>query len=357
MLRSLLFRLARLGALLLLLVGLLTLAFPTQATHIRAGDIQSKIDTTANFNPRRVFFRLTLYCRDPASGVPPQPTAAIFFGDGTCDLNVPQSTNVLLQPDVRRYTYEFEHTYGAPSPAGRPYVVSFIGENRNAGIRNMSNSVNQSFYISTTVTIDPALLQNRSPVLRRPAIDNAVIGQVFQHNPAAYDADGDSLAYALVNSQQAGTATAVQNCTPAPTSVPNFVLPNSPTIPGNNGLQVPFTGPPVGDPTAQTIFRIDPITGQVVWNVPLVAGEYNFALVVKEYRRTNGFGFRLISEVIRDIQITVRANPNRRPELVIPPDLCVVAGTPVVGNVRATDPDNNPIRLAAFSGILPPATF
>ena len=340
----------------MILLGLLTFTFPTKATNIRAGYIQSKVDTTAVANPRRIFFRLTLYCRDPSSGVPDQPTAAIFFGDGSCDLNVARTTNVLLQPDVRRYTYEFEHTYGAPSPPGNPYKVSFIGENRNAGIRNMTNSVNQSFYISTTVTIDPALLQNRSPVLRRPAIDNAVVAQVFQHNPAAYDADGDSLAYALVNSQQAGNAAAVVNCTPAPGSVPNFVLPNA-VAPG---VQVPFTGPPVGVPGNAAIFQIDPVTGQVVWNAPSSPGEYNFALVVKEYRRVVVGGVRtsrLIAEVIRDLQVTVRANNNKLPELVIPADLCVVAGTPVVGNVRATDPDGNRVRLSANSGILPPATF
>ncbi|HEX8424679.1 MAG TPA: hypothetical protein VF639_00120, partial [Hymenobacter sp.] len=217
----------------------------------------------------------------------------------------------------------------------------------------MTDSRNQSFYVSTTVTIDPALLQNRSPVLRYPAIDNAVVGQVFQHNPAAYDADGDSLAYSLLPSQQGGTLGSINQCTPTPATVPGYVKPNG----IGAGLQVAFTGPPVGVPGARAIFQIDSLSGQVVWNAPALAGEYNFALAVREYRRTNGFGFRLISTVIRDVQITVQANPNRRPELVIPPDLCVVAGTPVVGNVRATDPDNNPIRLAAFSGILPPATF
>ncbi|MFC7669695.1 hypothetical protein ACFQT0_21740 [Hymenobacter humi] len=53
------------------------------ATHIRAGDIQAKVDTTvgAGFNPRRVFFKMVLYT-DNGSQVK-QPAATIFYGDGT----------------------------------------------------------------------------------------------------------------------------------------------------------------------------------------------------------------------------------------------------------------------------------
>ncbi|UOG76334.1 gliding motility-associated C-terminal domain-containing protein [Hymenobacter tibetensis] len=354
MLRTLLFRLARRGPL-LLLVGLLSLASQAKATHIRAGDIQSKVDTTANYNPRRIFFRLTLYCRDPVNNaVPDQNNAQIYFGDGSCAV-VNRTSNVLVQPDIRRYIYDFEHTYNAASTS--PYVVSFIGENRNRGILNMENSVNQSFYISTTVTIDPSLLQNSSPVLTKPAIDNATVAQVFRHNPAAYDADGDSLAYELFYSQQAGLASAVMGCRPSPATVPGYVAPNNLTPASLNGAQVPYSGPPVGVPGSQSIFVMDPITGDITWNSPGTVGEYNFAFKVKEFRRIPGGFYRQISEVIRDMQVTVRPTTNRLPNLIIPPDLCVVAGTPVVGNVTATDPDANRIRLYANSGIIPPATF
>ncbi|RZK31110.1 MAG: hypothetical protein EOO61_18450, partial [Hymenobacter sp.] len=46
----------------LLLLGLAwLLPGVAQATHLRAGDIQAKVDTTAAHNPNRIFFRLTLY--------------------------------------------------------------------------------------------------------------------------------------------------------------------------------------------------------------------------------------------------------------------------------------------------------
>ena len=65
--------------------------------------------------------------------------------------------------------YYFEHTY--PSPGS--FTVSFIGENRNAGSSTWTSSDCQTFYISTTITIDPALGRNHSPVLTAPAFDKA----------------------------------------------------------------------------------------------------------------------------------------------------------------------------------------
>ncbi|WP_169515061.1 gliding motility-associated C-terminal domain-containing protein [Hymenobacter norwichensis] len=219
----------------------------------------------------------------------------------------------------------------------------------------MDDPVNQSFYVATSVVIDPGQGTNRSPILTRPAVDNAAVAEVFQHNPGAYDPDGDSLVFVLAPSRQAGRAIDVVGCTPTPAPVPGFRYPND-LLNGSNGSQVAFTGPPVGRPGDAPIFEMNRRTGQIVWNSPGTVGEYNFAFVVRSYRRT-AFGYRLNDSVIRDMQIVVRPTTNRRPELSIPPDLCVVAGTPVSATVTATDPDANPITLSANSGILPPATF
>lgn len=45
---------------------------------------------------------------------------------------------------------------------------------------------------------------------------------------------------------------------------------------------------------------LDPVTGDLVWISPQMAGEYNIAFIVKEYR-----GGVLISSFIRDMQILV----------------------------------------------------
>ncbi|WP_426490921.1 gliding motility-associated C-terminal domain-containing protein [Hymenobacter sp. 102] len=337
---------------LLIVLGWLGSMTMAQATHLRAGDIQAKTDTTAARNPRRIFFKMVLYT-SAEGNVADEPTVNIYFGDNTCATGnnaIPRSGNrQQISPDTYRNVYYFEHTYNSPGT----YRVMYLSVNRVAGVVNMLNSVNTSFYISTTVTIDP-FLQNRSPILNAPPIDKAAIGQVFLHNPAATDADGDSLVYELRPSQQAPVPAA---CTPAPTEVAGFRYPSDPGLPGSP-RQVAYAGPPVGVPGDPAIFVQNPRTGQIVWNSPGLQGVYNVAFVVREYRRTPGTRARLIGEVVRDMQIMVQNTNNQRPTIVIPPDICVIANTPVTGLVTATDPDNNPIKLEAFGGMLPrPASF
>ncbi|WP_201980160.1 T9SS type B sorting domain-containing protein [Hymenobacter rubidus] len=354
----------------LLLVFLTGLGLGPQgawASHIRAGDIQAKPDTVTN-NPRRIFFKMVLYT-DNSSNVD-QPKATFFFGDGTstCLDGVDRKVKRVVpgSPDTSVNTYEFEHIFQTTGS----FVVSFIGENRNAGVLNMSTSANQSFYISTRVTIDPSLGLNHSPVLTAPAVDKAATNQVFLHNPAAYDADGDSLAFRLRSSQSVAMSIAsvvgppCANATgtnqPVAAPVPNFRYPNDPAI-APNPVQVAYGGVPVGVPGNPAIFVQDARTGQITWNAPLQVGFYNVAMVVEEWRRTP-LGRRLIGEVIRDMQIIVSATTNLRPTLTIPADICVIAGQTVTGAVTATDGSSagstpTPVTLFAYSGILPPATF
>ncbi|GAA4508248.1 hypothetical protein GCM10023172_40030 [Hymenobacter ginsengisoli] len=325
------------------------------ASHIRAGDIQVKVDT-ATGNPNRFFIKFTLY-RD-ITGVD-QPNVTIYFGDGTRQDGIPKNANPpRINGDTDVFTYSVDHTY--PGPGN--YPISFVGENRNAGILNMANSASQTFYVSTTITINPAYGRDNSPILRAPAVDKAAVGQVFLHNPAGYDADGDSLAYHLRTCQQVngGTTTANNTNLPVPSVVQNYVYPDDPSI-APNAVQVAYAGVPVGVPGAKSFISQDVYTGQITWNAPARAGIYNIAFTVDEFRRTP-FGFRKIGTVIRDMQIIVTATNNLPPTLTVPPDLCVVAGTPVILQVSAIDgsgpnaPATN-VQLFAYSGILPPATF
>jgi hypothetical protein len=343
-----------------------------RASHIRAGDIQAKVDTTANPNPRRIFFKMILYT-DNNSAVD-QPEAVIFFGDGTstCKPGVRRASKRTIpgSPDTSINIYLFEHTFQS---TGR-FEVSFIGENRNRGVLNMAFSDQQTFYISTAIFIDPALGLNRGPILTAPAIDKAGVNQVFLHNPAAYDADGDSLSYRLINCQQVPAGidgTVGPPCTgsgggtgtnrPVAVSCTNYRLPNDPAVtPG--ALTVPYTGVPADPGGNPAIFVMSPTTGQITWNAPAAVGLYNVAFVVEERRRLANGTYRLIGEIIRDMQIIVSATSNLRPNITIPVDICVVAGQTVTGTVTATDgvgPNHSqtPISLFAYSGIIPPATF
>ena len=52
-----------------------------------------------------------------------------------------------------------------------------------------------------------------------------------------------------------------------------------------------------------------------------------------------------IGSVTRDMQITIVACNNKPPELNVPDDTCVEAGTYLAFAVSATDPDDDPILL------------
>ena len=344
-------------ALLLLSLGWLR-PEAARASHLRAGDIQAKVDTITG-NPNHIYFKLTLY-RD-INGVD-QPSVTIYYGDGTRQDNIPKATSTrIASAETDIFTYNFDHIYSGANN----YTITFVGENRNAGVVNMSSSSSQTFYISTTIAINPAFVtgRNHSPVLRAPAIDRAALGQVFLHNPAGYDADGDSLAYKLQPSRQVqgGTATASVDNQPDSVRCTNYVYPSSQTIVA--AKQVAYNGVPAGIPGNDAIIRQDVNTGQITWNAPGKVGYYNVAFVVEEWRRLPGGFRRKIGQVIRDMQIIVTATTNIPPTITVPPDVCVVAGTPVTLAVSASDGTApgalapSPITLFAYSGILPPATF
>ncbi|QHL86887.1 T9SS type B sorting domain-containing protein [Nibribacter ruber] len=324
--------LARLGFLLGLFAFLLFSAPAAQATHIRAGNIFAKSDTTAARNPLRFFFKLVTYT--VAGGIEDEQ-ATLYFGDCSTPQTSVRASRVLLQNGENNTlvnTYFFEHTYSGDGT----FTVSFIGENRNASIINLSNSVQQSFFLTSTVTIDQFLGINRSPVLLVPPIDVADINNIFVHNPGAYDEDGDSLVFRMFEPRIDGGRDACGN-------------PIATIAPGYRGLEN-FLGIPVN--SGAPFFRLDPVTGQITWNTPGVLGEFNIAFVVEEWRNK-----RLIGRVVRDMQILVKDIPNRPPRLFVPRDTCIIAGTRLRDTIIVTDPDRHKVNVSAFGEMLPPATF
>ncbi|RZK22756.1 MAG: hypothetical protein EOO56_07410 [Hymenobacter sp.] len=340
-----------LGVVLVVLGWLLPTA--AHATHLRAGDIQAKVDTTPAHNPNRIFFRLTLY-RDPRRVQ--QPTATMYFGDGTNSGPIAKAGEVPLTPIVNVLTFYFDHTY----PGTSQYTASIYEVNRVEDVRNIPGSVNQSFYLSTTINVRPGLGLNHSPVLKAPAIDQAASGQVYLHNPAAFDADGDSLGFELIPSQQVIPPNPLPaNYNPSPIPCSGFTYANDPNLTGPNGppVQVPYPANPGTQPGQPATLTIN-TRGQIIWNAPARTGEYNIAFRVKEYRR-NGLAYIQIGEVIRDMQVTVVATENLRPTITIPNDTCVIAGTFIGKNITAVDGSSatspaTPVVLSAYGGMLPP---
>ena len=261
-------------------------AVPLLATHQRAGEITYTHEGGLTYK-----FTITTYTYTPSQA--DRPIIEIFWGDGT-STEISRSVNRPLENDIKLNQYTASHTF----PAAGTYSITFEDPNRNAGIVNIPNSVNIPFFLETILIIHPFLGSNSSPQLQNDPIDNGCTNVLFCYNPGAYDPDGDSLAYSLVLCR------------------------------GFEGLDIPG----YSYPSAANSLSIDPYTGDLVWDYPLMTGEYNIAIKIQEFR--NGI---LIGSVVRDMQITIAPCNNKPPEIFTIMDTCVVAGTLLEFDVTATD--------------------
>lgn len=324
-----------------LFISIFTLvAVVAEATHIRAGEVIARRVSGLTYQFTFIGYR-------DVDGVP-FGNGTFDFGDGTIfggenGDTIPWEQPVLIAEGVEKWEFSLTYTYAG----GSNYLVSYREDFRNADIQNISGSVSTTFYVETLVVVDP-LIVNSTPFFTVPPIDQGVVGGIFEHNPGAFDPDGDSLSYYFTTPKQAeglnvnGYQTLID-----PAFYDNF----------NEGNQAK-DGPPT--------LTIDPVNGTLVWDAPGGATipdqenrEFNVAFVVEEWRRINGQLIRL-GFVTRDMQIIVWNFENDPPDLEIPPDTCVVAGATITAIVTGTDPDGDQVKLEAFGGpfeVTPAATF
>lgn len=316
---------------LLLLSFFLLASFDAWATHIRAGELTAVRISQSSLRYR---FTLVIY-RDTESSVNVGDGGILNFGQG----RVIEGPNALREASVSgnfeeteignqtaRVVIQWEHTFDGPGV----YVISYTEQNRNANIINLggASSVDIPFHIETVIRIDPGLDVNGTPQLTNPPIDRACVGSTFFHNPGAFDPDGDSLAYKIVTPLQ------------------------------DRGTEVlPYV--PLDDPSITTItedggnpdFSIDPVTGLLRWDAPQFAGEYNLAFIIEEWRYSElTERYELLGYVTRDMQVIVEDCDNERPELEIPQDTCIEAGTLLEATIIGKDPDGNDVLVEASGG-------
>jgi gliding motility-associated-like protein len=289
------------------------------ATHIRAGEIIAERISVQTLEYRIIVVGYT----DTRSSVVFGP-GTINFGDGREDqLNTESAFSTVqdLGNMIEKNTFVIEHTYQGPGV----YTIRFQEFNRNDRTLNMDNSVDTPFYVETQITIDPFIGVNNSPVLTIPPVDNGAINSRYIHNPGAYDPDGDSLAYEMDIPKQAFQR-----------PVNNYRSPASSEFSFNQQ-----------DGSTPAFLTLDEIFGDLVWDAPGTAGQFNVAFRIKEYRKLNG-EWVLIGYVVRDMQIIIENSNNRRPELILPPDLCVIAGTNIKEIIQGSDPDGDPIKIEVY---------
>ncbi|WP_041616653.1 T9SS C-terminal target domain-containing protein [Spirosoma linguale] len=298
----------------------------SQASHVRAGEITTKRISRTALTYEITF---TAYFDETPGGKLAADAAnsyTLCFGDGTTAV-VERSQRTFINRNTSSINiYKAVHTYPGPGT----YTIGITVVNRNNNTLNLppaGQSAQLPFFVSTTISINAALLANSTPVMLNPPLDSGRVGQKFCHNPAAFDADGDSLAYRLSIPKTSPTE---NSCTGR--NIPSYQNPTQFSTATENG----------GTPT----FSINPITGELCWDSPGQAGQFNFAFIIEEWR--NGV---LIGEITRDMQIFIVDSPNKRPIIQPIPDLCVEAGALITQPVTATDPDGQRVIIAGFGGV------
>ncbi len=307
--------------------------------HNRAGEITYK---WVGPNPYTYEIKVTIYTNLANSGgnePPDRCDIKLNFGDGTNDPKVlrtngvasnactaPALSGVEIVPGLTRLNeYVIKHTYPGPGT----YVITMEDPNRNANVLNMSNSSNQSFYVESMLTIPMFSGKNSSPYLSFPPIDKGCTNRCFEHNPGAYDVDGDSLSYELSYCYSSQGVTCF-------------------------GYSYPGAG-------ANGSFSIHPTKGTLTWCYPQLQGEYNIAFRIKEWRKNFDGQMQLLGSVLRDMQVTIGACNNDPPIILPIRDTCIVAGSGISKNVIASDINGDVISLisngAPFGVKAPYATF
>jgi gliding motility-associated-like protein len=305
-------------------IGLQLMACAALATHNQAGEI-----LVCSLGGS--LYQVTIVTHTNPDSPADRPDFILQWGDGFID-TIPRTSNVVMNVagiSVRRNEYVAEHNYPGPGS----YLLQYEDPNRVANVVNIDSgaSVDVPMCVQTRITVIPGQV-NCLPRFLNPPIQNACLGECWEHNPGAYDLDGDSLSFEPRVCLGA-------NCDP----VPNYRFPDE-----------------VG-PGANNQYDIDPVTGTITWCSPQVPGIYNIAFAVLEWRNFGGTWFP-IGWVMRDMQVIVGACDNRPPVIADLLDTCVEAGTTLTFTVQATDVDPGQVlTLSALGGPFQltnsPATF
>lgn len=262
------------------------------ATHLLGGEITyaSVASTTAGVPRYHIIVRLF---RDPTSPAD-SPTATLSCSRGGCatttagsftlsivrSQDTPVSSLGCTTASPRFYRVSLYET-DVDLPTGQ-WTLSATESNRIANLLNMTNSVNNSLYVSTY--LDNSLApQNSSPRFLSTLLPYLCNNQAQRYSFSAFDADGDSLQYEFRLPEQSATGTVTGCGAPTVSTLsPHFIL---------NSATGALTTLPI--PT----FRL---------------GTYVMAARVTEYRRLNGT-WQPIGYVTRDVAYLAVASTNQNP--------------------------------------------
>ena len=296
----------------------LSLSYPLAATHNRAGEV-----TYTRIAPFTYEVRIVTYTN--ALSPVDRCELRVSWGDdtqseakrinGQKSLSCPFFSGEVIQNSIRKNVYTARHTYTGVGT----YKISLFDPNRNAEVKNIPNSVNTPFYIEAFLVIDPFLGENNSSQILAPPINQGVVGVPFKHSISAYDIDGDSLRYEIVNCK------------------------------GLQGGEIRSTYTSGQGNLSRETISVDQ-NGTITWDKPTEEGIYNIAVKVLEYRKTDK-GFIAVGSVVRDMQIEILKSNNQPPQIQVESSRCVEAGKELTFDVGFSDPDGDNLAIYSYGGV------
>jgi len=310
----------------ILLFLLLLASLSGYASHLRSGEI-SYTPVLGMLNTYDI--TIIVYTNvgiqtngNPTPDLPTLATGTFSFGDNTTNMPLIQRiSGVLITPSIRKNVFTVRHTYTKMGT----FIISLTAANRNYGIQNIPNSDTRALYVESMLTIGNGITQMTSPQLSFPPIGDGCLNYIYKLNPGAIDPDNDLLTFQLVKCKSSNGV-----------DIPGYQYPNE-LVPG-------------------TTFTMDPKTGVIIWDKPIIQGEYNISFKIEKWR--NGV---LIGYVVRDMQITIAPCDNNPPLIDPIPNICVQAGTSISFKITSHDPDNDSLTFVTTGSpyLVPnsPATY
>jgi len=244
-------------------------------THLRGGYIQARSISQFSLTYRISVIGFTNTDSDIQFG------GGVLLANGT---EIVGDRGNVLQVDLENGIAFNSFSVDVTFPQPGIYTIAYREENRNKEVINILDSENTSFYIETTIVTDPFLgIVNTGSVSN--IIFSAQVGTAYHFMPQVNDIDGDFLQFRFIT----------------PLSASN--MPTKYTSPIDPSLYQDFnSGNQNGD--GPPSFSVNELTGMLVWDAPQMAGNYNLALAMSEYREIDGRYF-FSSRTIIDFQLVV----------------------------------------------------
>ncbi|MEO8068548.1 MAG: PKD domain-containing protein [Flavobacteriales bacterium] len=209
-----------------------------------------------------------------------------------CDLQLPNSTcNGGNLPGIEQYSY----TTTVTLPPCNAWTISWSLANRNAAIANLQNPNNEQMYVQAVLDNSGGQCED-SPQFTSIASPYVCLNYPVTYSLGAFDPEGDSLTYTLIQAMGQGAAPI------------GYVAPYSPTQ--------PITG-----------LTLDQQTGLISFT-PTIAGNWVVVVEVNSYDSLGNW----LGSVMRDMQFIAYPCSN------VPPD----PTTGVIGNVSGAAAQTGP---------------